>query len=50
MSGTAAIPSCWLEPLELRPVIETVAADLWECGRWQAGKVELSVLGRYPGE
>jgi ADP-ribosylglycohydrolase len=48
MSGTAAIPSCWLEPLELRPVIETVAADLWECGRWQADTIDLVVRQRYP--
>lgn len=48
MSGTAAIPSRWLEPLELRPVIETVAADLWECGRWQADTTDPAVRQRYP--
>lgn len=30
MVGTSVIPQRWLEPLELQPVFEVVASDLWD--------------------
>ncbi|MBV5333111.1 ADP-ribosylglycohydrolase family protein, partial [bacterium] len=32
--GVSAIPARWLEPLELRTVLEEVADDLATCGQW----------------
>jgi ADP-ribosylglycohydrolase len=34
MHGTAAIPERWLQPLELRETITTVAEDLYDCQDW----------------
>ena len=34
--GAKALPSAWLEPLELREVIEEVAEDLYGCHDWEA--------------
>jgi ADP-ribosylglycohydrolase len=35
MYGVGAIPDKWLERLELRGVIQEVADDLHDCGRWE---------------
>ncbi len=34
MHGVRAIPSEWLEALELREVISEVAGDLFDCRNW----------------
>jgi len=34
--GVKALPPAWLEPLELREVIEEVAEDLYACRDWEA--------------
>lgn len=34
MLGTASIPERWLQPLELRETITTVAEDLYDCQDW----------------
>lgn len=52
--GTAGIPEHWLEQLELRNVIETVADDLHDCAGWQLSQFEQTpeaegILKRYPG-
>ena len=55
--GVEAIPKRWLEPLELRKVIEDVADDLATVGNWEIGYVthpksisEAAYYeGRYPG-
>ena len=52
--GVEAIPSGWLEELELRDVIAAVADDLHEHGDWQIDEYGPSpdlerVWGRYPG-
>lgn len=41
--GVEGIPEEWLEPLELREVIESVADDLHDCGEW--GRA----MAKYPG-
>lgn len=55
MHGVKAIPTEWLEPLELRDVITELAADLyafkdWEIGEYSENK-ELNerIWGKYPG-
>ncbi|MBX3739973.1 MAG: ADP-ribosylglycohydrolase family protein [Akkermansiaceae bacterium] len=37
MHGVKAIPSEWLEPLELRGVISELADDLYDCPNWRIG-------------
>ncbi|MCH8536286.1 MAG: ADP-ribosylglycohydrolase family protein [Alkalimonas sp.] len=49
MMGTDAIPSRWLEPLELRSVIEEVASDLWACREWHSCMDDDFYRNRYPG-
>jgi len=34
--GVKSLPSAWLEPLELREVIEEMAEDLYDCHDWEA--------------
>ncbi|MCL2873074.1 MAG: ADP-ribosylglycohydrolase family protein [Betaproteobacteria bacterium] len=53
--GVAAIPSAWLEPLELREVITEIAEDLYEWRDWEIGAYseneELNdrIRKKYPG-
>ncbi|MDP1594608.1 MAG: ADP-ribosylglycohydrolase family protein [Gallionella sp.] len=52
--GTADIPEHWLEQLELREVIETVADDLHDCADWNLSLFEQTpeaenICLRYPG-
>lgn len=52
--GVSAIPAQWLERLELREVIHTVADDLYDCSTWVLNPHEgtpekESILQRYPG-
>jgi hypothetical protein len=51
--GAAAIPSSWVEELELREVIARIAVDLDEFPDWQVGEHEpepdAAILQRYPG-
>lgn len=53
--GVQAIPSRWLEPLELRMEIEAIANDLCHCGSADWQDPELPSIGspetwkRYPG-
>lgn len=53
--GVQAIPAQWLERLELRAVIEELAADLFEFPSWEIGEyapdVALSqrIWKKYPG-
>jgi ADP-ribosyl-[dinitrogen reductase] hydrolase len=52
--GVSAIPKRWLEPLELRTVIEEVADDLATCGQWvlddeDSGDEQNYYRERYPG-
>lgn len=47
--GTGAIPDHWLEPLELREVIEAVASDLWTCQKWHSFMNDDRLWDRYPG-
>jgi hypothetical protein len=57
MLGRSAIPERWLEPLELRGVMEEIADDLATAGSWQLGKwddpearvEEEYYFERYPG-
>jgi len=55
MYGVKAIPSTWLEPLELREVITEVAEDLYEWRDWEIGDFsknkELNdrIWQKYPG-
>lgn len=55
MHGVRAIPSEWLEPLELRDVIKTLAEDLYAFKDWEIGEYsENSEMNRliwqkYPG-
>ena len=55
MLGMKAIPSEWLEPLELRDVITTVAEDLYTLNDWDIGEysenteMNQSVWEKYPG-
>ena len=57
MLGIEAIPSRWLEPLELRSVIDEMAQDLLTAGTWrldqwddpEAMKEEAFYANRYPG-
>jgi ADP-ribosylglycohydrolase len=50
MHGADAIPSSWLEPLELRDAIVAVAMDLHECATWPLGDpaAMAPILKRYP--
>ena len=36
LHGVKALPAAWLEPLELRGVIEEMAEDLYDCHEWEA--------------
>lgn len=52
--GVSAIPKRWLEPLELRTVLEEVADDLATCGLWvlddeDYGDEQNYYCARYPG-
>jgi ADP-ribosylglycohydrolase len=51
--GLSAIPPRWLEPLELRAVLEEVADDLATCGQWvldeDSGDEQNYYCERYPG-
>jgi ADP-ribosylglycohydrolase len=55
MLGVKAIPSGWLEPLELREVITTVAEDLYAFKDWDIGEysenteMNQRVWQKYPG-
>ena len=55
MQGVKAIPSEWLEPLELREVITTVAEDLYAFKDWDIGEYSKNaemnqrVWQKYPG-
>lgn len=54
MLGKAAIPAHWLKPLELRDVIDEVAADLYHCRQWRFGAYSVDkhaehILHKYPG-
>ncbi len=49
MLGTGAIPAGWLESLELRAVIESVALDLWTCQTWHSYMDDKRLWERYPG-
>ncbi|MBQ0748138.1 MAG: ADP-ribosylglycohydrolase family protein [Marinobacter sp.] len=49
MHGTGVIPRRWLEPLELRDVIEAVASDLWTCQEWHSCMEDDGLWERYPG-
>jgi ADP-ribosylglycohydrolase len=49
MLGTGAIPRRWLEPLELREIIEAVASDLWTCQTWHSFMDDDRLWDRYPG-
>jgi ADP-ribosylglycohydrolase len=49
MLGTNVIPERWLEPLELRVVIEEVASDLWICQHWTSLMDSEDLWERYPG-
>lgn len=51
--GVDAIPEHWLERLELREVIQTIADDLLNCGSWDLNTHEPTpeserILNRYP--
>jgi ADP-ribosylglycohydrolase len=50
MHGADAIPSSWLEPLELRDAIVTIATDLYECATWPLDDpaAMAQILKRYP--
>jgi ADP-ribosylglycohydrolase len=51
--GASSIPQRWLEPLELRTVLEDVADDLATVSRWKlgddAGEEGAYYFDRYPG-
>jgi ADP-ribosylglycohydrolase len=53
--GAGAIPAKWLDPLELREVITTVAQDLcafrdWKIGDLhESGEMDPRMWGKYPG-
>lgn len=52
--GTTDIPEHWLEQLELRNVIETVADDLHDCDEWNLSPYEETpeaerICAKYPG-
>ncbi len=57
IQGLKAIPQRWLEPLELRQVLEEVADDLATAGQWRLGdyddpasvREENFYFNRYPG-
>jgi ADP-ribosylglycohydrolase len=49
MQGMGVIPPRWLEPLELREVIEAVASDLWTCSEWTSYMGDEGLWDRYPG-
>jgi ADP-ribosylglycohydrolase len=55
MHGVKAIPTGWLEPLELRDVITELAEDLyafkdWEIGEYSENKeLNQRIWGKYPG-
>jgi ADP-ribosyl-[dinitrogen reductase] hydrolase len=47
--GVNAIPERWLKLLELKPVIEAVAEDLWSCSAWTSLSNDRDLWERYPG-
>lgn len=47
--GVNAIPERWLKPLELKPVIEAIAGDLWSCKEWTSYSGDNRLWDRYPG-
>lgn len=55
MHGVRAIPAEWLEPLELRDVITTLADDLFACKDWEIGEfsgyseMNQRIWQKYPG-
>jgi ADP-ribosylglycohydrolase len=55
MLGVRAIPWDWLEPLELRAVIEELAEDLFACHDWHIGEyiddpeTRERIWRKYPG-
>lgn len=55
MQGVQVIPESWLQPLELREVIITLAQDLYDCTSWQlgdmseTGETDPRVWEKYPG-
>lgn len=49
MMGLDDIPNRWLEPLELRSVIETIASDLRSCRGWHSNMDDDFYWDRYPG-
>ncbi|SHK65401.1 ADP-ribosylglycohydrolase [Marinobacter antarcticus] len=49
MQGTRVIPERWLDPLELRDVIEVMASDLWTCQFWKSCVDNEEFWERYPG-
>jgi hypothetical protein len=55
MYGVKAIPSSWLEPLELREVIDEVANDLYSYHDWGIGECSGNmecqdrIWEKYPG-
>ena len=46
--GIRQIPQRWLEPLELRTVVEEVADDLASVPDWKIGESEADYTSRYP--
>jgi ADP-ribosylglycohydrolase len=40
MAGKSAIPSRWMEELELRDVIEEIAIDLHDCMNWELSETD----------
>ena len=49
MHGTGVISQRWIEPLELREVVEAVASDLWACREWHSYMEGSGLWERYPG-
>ena len=55
MHGVRAIPAEWLEPLELRDVITTLADDLFAFKDWEIGEfsgyseMNQRIWQKYPG-
>ncbi|MGH2397281.1 MAG: ADP-ribosylglycohydrolase family protein [Gammaproteobacteria bacterium] len=53
MHGVESSPRCWLDPLELREVIEEMACDLATMRDWRVGEFdyrrECKFCYRYPG-
>ncbi len=54
MHGEEALPARWLDKLELRDTIQTVAADLsafhqWQVAEYDTSDVSQKIWDRYPG-